>query len=596
MAFPQSFLDELTARSDIVDVVGSYVQLTRKGGNLFGLCPFHSEKTGSFSVSPDKQIYYCFGCKKGGGVVNFIMDIENLSFPDAVRFLAKRAGMEVPEEEGDREAGRRRQRLLDLNRDAARFYYQLLQQPEGRAVQEYLDKRQIKKSTAVKFGMGASLDAWDVLLTAMTKKGYTKAELLQAGLVVQNKNGGLYDKFRNRLMLPVIDTRGDVVAFGSRVLDKSEPKYMNSSETPVYSKRRVLYGLNLAKKTKRPNIILCEGNLDIVTLHQAGFDNAVASMGTALTVEQTRLLSRFTKELVLCYDNDNAGKIATERALQILNGSEFSVKVLQLPRRRTADGELVKQDADDFIKFQGADAFERLLNGSENGVEFRMAQVTGKYDFTSDESRVAYCEEISDLLASLPGAVEREVYTVRAAETAHISPDAMKLEVQRAFKRRMAREKRAELRKDLNPAAQLQPKERSLRYENIRSARAEEGVLRLLYRDPELFPDEPPLREDQFSSPLLGRAYARMWQAKSEGRTLFPATLFSELEPEAASHLSAILQQPESTQNASQALADYIRIIQTEADKRAGGADIDPLLAATEKYKDKKGTGGKQHD
>ncbi len=596
MAFPQSFLDELIARNDIVDVVSSYVQLQRKGGNLFGLCPFHSEKTGSFSVSPDKQIYYCFGCKKGGGVVNFIMDIENLPFPDAVRFLAKRAGMEVPEEEGDREAGRRRQRLLDLNRDAARFYYQLLQQPEGRAVREYLDRRQIKKATAVKFGMGASPDAWDVLLTAMTKKGYTKSELLQAGLVVQNKNGGLYDKFRNRLMLPVIDTRGDVVAFGSRVLDKSEPKYMNSSETPVYSKRRVLYGLNLAKKTKRPNIILCEGNLDIVTLHQAGFDNAVASMGTALTVEQTRLLSRFTKELVLCYDNDNAGKIATERALQILNGSEFSVKVLQLPRRRTADGELVKQDADDFIKFQGADAFERLLNGSENGVEFRMAQVTGKYDFTSDESRVAYCEEISDLLASLPGAVEREVYTVRAAETAHISPDAMKLEVQRAFKRRMAREKRAELRKDLNPAAQLQPKERSLRYENIRSARAEEGVLRLLYRDPELFPDEPPLREDQFSSPLLGRAYARMWQAKSEGRTLSPATLFSELEPEAASHLSAILQQPESTQNASQALADYIRIIQTEADKRAGGADIDPLLAATEKYKDKKGTGGKQHD
>ena len=509
MAFPQSFLDELIARNDIVDVVSSYVQLQRKGGNLFGLCPFHSEKTGSFSVSPDKQIYYCFGCKKGGGVVNFIMDIENLPFPDAVRFLAKRAGMEVPEEEGDREAGRRRQRLLDLNRDAARFYYQLLQQPEGRAVREYLDRRQIKKATAVKFGMGASPDAWDVLLTAMTKKGYTKSELLQAGLVVQNKNGGLYDKFRNRLMLPVIDTRGDVVAFGSRVLDKSEPKYMNSSETPVYSKRRVLYGLNLAKKTKRPNIILCEGNLDIVTLHQAGFDNAVASMGTALTVEQTRLLSRFTKELVLCYDNDNAGKIATERALQILNGSEFSVKVLQLPRRRTADGELVKQDADDFIKNQGPDAFERLLNGSENGVEFRMSQVAGKYDFTSDESRVAYCEEISNLLASLPGAVEREIYTVRAAETAGTSPDAMKLEDQRAFKRRVAKEKRAELRKDLNPAAQLQPRERALRYENIRSARAEEGVLRLLTLDESVFPPESPLREEQFSSPLLGKAYSQ---------------------------------------------------------------------------------------
>ena len=488
MAFPQSFLDELTARCDIVDVVGSYVQLKRKGANLFGLCPFHSEKSGSFSVSPDKQIYYCFGCKKGGGVVNFIMEEENLTFPDAVRFLAKRAGMEVPEEEGDREAGRRRARLLQLNRDAAMFYHQLLWQADGQAVRDYLDRRQIRKATAVNFGMGASPDAWDTLLTAMTKKGYTKSELLTAGLAVQGKNGGLYDKFRNRLMLPVVDTRGDVVAFGSRVLDKSEPKYMNSSETPVYSKRRVLYGLNLAKKTKRPNIILCEGNLDIVTLHQAGFDNAVASMGTALTVEQTRLLSRFTKELVLCYDNDNAGKIATERALQILNNSEFSVKVLQLPQRRTESGALVKQDADDFIKLQGAAAFERLLGGSENGVEFRMAQIAGKYDLADDQARVAYSEEISGLLASLSSAVEREIYSVRAAEAAKIAPEAMKLEVRRAFKRQRAREKRVELRKDLNPAAQLQPKERTLRYENMRSARAEEGILRLLLLDEGLFP------------------------------------------------------------------------------------------------------------
>ena len=594
MAFPQSFLDELIARSDIVDVVSSYVQLTRKGSNLFGLCPFHSEKTGSFSVSPDKQIYYCFGCKRGGGVVNFIMEEENLSFPDAVRFLAKRAGMEVPEEEGDREAGRRRQRLLDLNRDAARFYYQLLQQPEGQAVRDYLAKRRITRQTAVRFGMGASLDAWDVLLTAMTKKGYTKSELLDAGLVVQNKNGGLYDKFRNRLMLPVIDTRGDVVAFGSRVLDKSEPKYMNSSETPVYSKRRVLYGLNLAKKTKRPNIILCEGNLDIVTLHQAGFDNAVASMGTALTVEQTRLLSRFTKELVLCYDNDNAGKIATERALQILNNSEFSVKVLQLPRR-LVDGEYVKQDADDFIKYQGADAFERLLTGSENGVEFRMEQVAGKYDLASDEARVAYCEEISSLLAGLPSAVEREIYTVRAAETAKISPEAMRLEVQRAFKRRLSQEKRTELRRDLNPAAQLQPKERTLRYDNIRSARAEEGLLRLLILDESLFPAQPPLREEQFSSPLLGRAFALLWQAREDGRAVTPAVLSEALTPEEMSHISAVCQQPESPQHARQALADYIRIVQEESDKRAGRQAADPLLAATEKYKDKKGTGGKQH-
>ena len=593
MPFPQSFLDELIARSDIVDVVGSYVTLQAKGGNYWACCPFHNEKTPSFSVAPDKQFYYCFGCHKGGGVINFVMEMENLSYGDAVRFLAKRANIPVPED--DRSGTEKlRQRILALNRDAARYYYGVLQGPEGAAVQAYLDKRQIRRPIAMKFGMGAAPDSWDALLNAMTQKGYTKKELLDAGLIVQNKKGGFYDRFRNRLILPVIDVRGEVVGFGSRIIGGDGAKYVNTPETLAYSKRRVLYGLNLAKKTKRPNIILCEGNLDIVTLHQAGFDNAVASMGTALTVEQTRLLSRFTKELVLCYDNDNAGKIATERALQILNDSEFSVKVLQLPRR-LVDGEYVKQDADDFIKFQGPDAFERLLNGSENGVEFRMAQVAGKYDLTNDEARVAYCEEISQLLAALPNAVEREIYTARAAESAKITPDAMKLEVQRAFKRRSAKVRKEALRKELNPAAQAQPKERAFRYENLRSAKAEEGILRLLTIDSTLFPAETPLKEEDFSSPLLGRAYALLWQAKEDGRPVSFAVLSEHLSQEEMAHITAVCHQPESLRNGRQALADYIRIVKTEADKRAGGEQIDPLLAATEKYKDKKGTGGKQH-
>lgn len=596
MAFPQSFLDELMARSDIVDVVGSYVQLTRKGSNLFGLCPFHNEKTPSFSVTPDKQMFYCFGCKKGGSAVNFIMEEENLSYPDAVRFLAKRAGLEVPEEDGDREAGRRRQRLLDLNREAARFYYRLLGEPEGRAVAEYLDRRKISRATAVRFGLGASPDAWDVLLTAMTKQGYTKSELLSAGLAVQNNNGGLYDKFRNRLIFPVIDVRGDVVGFGSRVLDHSEPKYMNTQETPVYSKRRILYAIHLAKKTKRSNFILCEGNIDVITLHQAGFDNAVASMGTALTVEQIRLLSHYTKELILCYDNDNAGKIATERALSILNNSEFSVRVLQLPRR-LENGEYVKQDADDYIKFQGKDAFERLLSGSENGIEFRMAQVAGKYDLKEDTARIAYCEEISELLAGLSGAVEREIYAHRAAEAAGITPDAMKLEVDRAMTRRVSKAKKAQVRRDLNPVSALQPKERTLRYENLRSARAEEGILRLLLLDDSLFAEELSLSGDQFSSPVLGRAFDRLRQNREEGRPVSLSALTGFLSPEEMSHISGLLQQPESMANARQALADYIGILREESAKRTGGTEGDPLLAAIEKKigKTKSGTGGKQH-
>ena len=590
--FDQRFLDELIARSDIVDVVSGYVALQRKGGNLFGLCPFHNEKTPSFSVSPDKQIYHCFGCKKGGGVINFIMEIENLTFPEAVRFLAKRANLPVPEDDGPQDgADRLRRRVLELNRDAARWYYDLLCSPEGAAVQAYLDRRRIRRGIAVRFGMGASPDRWDGLLTAMTRRGYTKEELLAAGLVVNGRNGRLYDKFRNRLMLPVIDTRGDVVGFGSRVIDNSEPKYMNTTETITYSKRRILYGLNLAKKTKRPNIILCEGNLDVVTLHQAGFDNAVASMGTALTVEQTRLLSRFTKELVLCYDNDNAGQLATQRALELLNNSEFSVKVLKLPNRMV-DGKPTKQDADDFIKNYGPAAFENLLSGSENGVEFRMTQIAARYDLTSDEGRIGYAGEIAEELCRLENAVERDVYTNRAAQTAGLSPEAMKLEVQRAFKRRAARDRMARERQELNLTRSLQPADRAIRYDDLRSAMAEEGVIRLLMQDDSLFPDQPPLREDEFSSPLLGRIYGELWRCRGSGSSM--AALSASLTPEEMSHLTTLLQKPESTANAPQALADYIRIIREEGVKRSGRSAMDALAAARDTYKDKKGYGGKR--
>ena len=559
MAFPQPFLDELVSRSDIVDVVSSYVTLTRKGGNYFGLCPFHNEKTPSFSVSPDKQIYHCFGCKHGGGVISFIMEIENLSFPDAVRFLAKRANMEVPEDDTDREAARRRQRVLALNRDAARWFYQNLSTPQGAAVAAYLDRRQITRKTAVSFGLGAALDSWD-----------------------------------SRLMFPVIDVRGDVVAFGGRVLDKSEPKYVNTQETIVYSKRRNLYGINLAKKTKRPNIILCEGNIDVITLHQAGFDNAVASMGTALTTEQTRILSRFTKELVLCYDNDNAGKAATEKAIALLENSEFSVRVLQLPRR-LQDGEYVKQDVDDFIKFHGAAAFEAILNGSENQMDFRMDAVAAKYDLKDDEQRIAFAGEVSQLIAALPSAVEREVYAGRAAERAGISREAMLLEVKRAYGKRRSQDRRSLQKENQNISALHQPRARGLRYDDMRSAMAEEGVIRLLFLDGTLSRQCRDLAPEDFSSPLLGEAYRLLLEAAGEGRSPSPAMLESRFSPEEMGHLTTVLQKPESPAAAERALADYIRVIHESASKRRGGSQEDPLLAAKDKFKEKKGYGGKQN-
>ena len=593
MAFPQHFLDELSSRSDILDVVSSYVALTKKGSNYFGLCPFHNEKTGSFSVAPDKQMYHCFGCGNGGGVFKFIMEIENLSFPDAVRFLAKRANMDVPEDNAGQEEGRRRQRVLALNKDAARWYYQNLSRPEGAAVAAYLNRRRIRRKTAMDFGLGASLDSWDGLLSAMLDKGYTKAELLAAGLVVQNQKGRLYDKFRNRLMFPVVDVRGEIVAFGGRVLDKSEPKYMNTTETIVYSKRRNLYGINLAKKTKRPNFILCEGNIDVITLHQAGFDNAVASMGTALTVEQTRLLSRYTKELVLCFDNDNAGQLATQKNIELLKDSEFNVRILQLPRR-LADGEYVKQDVDDFIKFQGAAAFEAILSGSANQMDYRMEAVAAKYDLSDPEQKIAYGGEVSALIASLSNAVEREVYAGRAAETAGISHTAMLTEVERARRKKGSQERRTLQRENLNAAALRQPRDRTIRYADLRSAMAEEGVVCLLLLDGALADKCRDLPAEAFSSPFLGKLFALLTEAWSEGRTMTAASLSAHCTPEEMSHLSAILQRPESLANAERALEDYIQVILRSAEKRQGERPGDPLLAAVEKYKQKKGNGGKQ--
>ncbi len=594
MAFPQAFLDELVARNDIVDVVSSYVALTKKGGNYFGLCPFHNEKTGSFSVAQDKQLYYCFGCHHGGGVVNFVMEIENLSYPDAVRFLAKRAGMEVPEDGADREESRRRQRVLALNKDAARWFHQNLSRPGGAAVAAYLERRRIAKRTATNFGLGASLEGWDSLLNTMLDKGYTKADLLAAGLVVQNKQGRLYDKFRNRLMFPVIDVRGDVVAFGGRVLDKSEPKYMNTTETIVYSKRRNLYGINLAKKTKRPNFILCEGNIDVITLHQAGFDNAVASMGTALTVEQTRLLSRYTKELVLCYDNDTAGQLATQKNIDLLKNSEFSVRILQLPRR-LAEGEYVKQDVDDFIKFQGPAAFEAVLSGSADQMEYRMDTVAAKYDLSDPEQKIAYCGEISQLIASLPNAVQREVYAGQAAETAGVSRQNMLLDVERARGKKRSQERRTLQKENLNVVAARQPKDRTLRYADPRSAMAEEGVIRLLLMDNALAESCGALAAEEFSAPFLGKLYQILLDGWSQDRPVTAASMAGLCTQEEMAHLTEVLHKPETAAHADRALADYIQVIKTSAKRRSGEQEADPLLAAVEKYKKQtKGNGGKR--
>lgn len=596
MAIPEQFIDDLVSRSDIADVVSSYVSLNKKGNNLWGLCPFHNEKTPSFSVSPDKQIYHCFGCGKGGGVISFIMEIENLPFVDAVKLLAKRAGLEVPES-GENEAYRKkRTRLLELSRDAARFYHDYLTSPGGQRVRDYIAQRQISPRTATRFGLGAAPDQWDALTKAMTAKGYTKMDLIDAGLAVAGKNGGIYDKFRSRLMLPVIDVRGEVVGFTSRLLPGEEgAKYLNTPETVLFKKGRLIYALNFAKNTKRPNLVLVEGNIDVITLHQAGFDNVVATMGTALTEEHARILARYTKELVLCYDNDAAGKQSTDRVLNILKNANLTVRVLQLPNAFDAEGKPIKQDPDDFVKRFGPAAFEKCLNGSAGQNDYRLDSLQSKHDLSTEEGRLAYLKDAVATVAALQSPIEREIYSNKAAAAGGISAAAMAQEVARYRKDKAWRAKKLQAKKDLTPAAQLQPKARELRYENIRSARAEEGVIRLLLLDPDLLDQTASLGPDQFSSPLLAKLYVLLKQRHSQGLSLQLGALSGVLTPEEMSHISGILEQPESRSNSSQALRDYIEIIETEAAKR-GGSDLDPLLAARDKFREKKSYGGQPHE
>ena len=577
MAFPASFIDELNARNPIEDVVGQYVSLKRSGSNMFGLCPFHGEKTASFSVNPSKGIYYCFGCHKGGGAVNFMMEIEGLSYPDAVRALAKRAGMEVPEDEQYQSRYRAQERLWALMKEAGRFYHEQLFAPVGAECLAYVQKRGLTKSIVTRFGIGFAPNSWNALVNAMKKKGYTDQELKDADLVGE-KNGRIYDRFRNRLMFPIFDVRGNVIGFGGRVLDDSKPKYLNSNETLIFNKRKNLFGLNLAKKTKEPYMILVEGNIDVVALHQFGFDNAVASLGTSLTEEQVNLISRYTEQVVLTYDGDEAGQRAAQRAIPMLEKAGIQVKVLKMQGAK---------DPDEFLHKFGADKFRLLLEASENRIEYQLAAIARKYDLKQDDQRVKYLHEAAELVASLHSPVQREVYSVRVAEAAKISPEAMKLEVGKAFKRRNTNEKKKQEKIDLAPARNLQPKSRELRYDNMKSAMAEEEVLVMLLKEPALFEKVGQLDAGLFSVPMLGKAFAQLRQCYREGREGSCNTL-TDMSNEEMSHLVQIMHRHERPVN-EHALADCIAIILAEHQAHSINTD-DDLLALQQKMRERKGT------
>ncbi len=553
MAFPERFLEELTAKTDMTALVSNYTALKRQGSRLFACCPFHSEKTPSFTVTPETGLFYCFGCHAGGGPVQFVMRAENLAYPDAVRFLAARAGLSVPEDDQYAGVRVRRERLLDIQKTAARWFYDFLGGEAGRRCAEYLGTRAVKPQTARRFGLGYAPDGWDRLLTEMTARGMTPDELTAAGLVSRGSGGKLYDAFRDRLMFPIFDLQGNVIAFSGRALSGSvQAKYKNSSESPLYQKRSVLYGAHLARKSGKPYWILCEGNADVVSLHQAGFSNAVATCGTALTDTQARLIARHVNELVIVYDADAAGQAATQKAVAVLEAAGLSVRV---PRLEGA------KDPDEFIRTFGGEAFESLLAQSQNHTEYRLSLLQSKHDISSDAGKLEFLREAVKLLAALPTQGERELYAGRTARTVGIDAAAVSRDAEAARTRYTRGEKRAEIARLTRPA------------ERTRSGGGrtvtEEHALTLLLRYPEM---ETALTADDFSP--------------GETRDLFMRikTPFAALPDECAALAAKLTARTDILPNAEAALRDCEKKLRSQTAPH----EADPLMAKFTIYRETK--------
>ncbi|MEY8358798.1 DNA primase [Anaerotruncus colihominis] len=474
------FLQELKNNSDIEQVVSSYVRLKRRGRIANGLCPFHSEKSPSFTVYPDNQSFYCFGCGAGGDVITFIRKIENLEYVEAVRFLAQRAGMAMPEEVADDGAAKLKMRVYALNRALARHFHDCLKSPAGKPGLDYLHGRGLTNRTITHFGLGYAPEAWDGAVKFLRAQGYQNEELLAAAVAARGRNGGLYDQFRGRVIFPIIDLRGNVIGFGGRVMgDARGPKYLNSSDTPVFKKSRNLFALNFAKASKRGGLILCEGYMDVIAMHQAGFNNAVATLGTALTSEQSRLIAQYAQEVVLSYDSDGPGQAATKRAVALLGETGVKIRILSMAGAK---------DPDEYIKKFGAERFSLLLAGASNATEYEIEKLRRKYDCDTAEGKVAFLREFAALMASVPNAVERDVYVSKTAAELEVAKNAietqLKYEQKRAAKRRRGDASQLRVYSESGPAEQRRDPQRA-RF--IRFALAEDKILAILMKNPDYY-------------------------------------------------------------------------------------------------------------
>ncbi len=474
------FLQELKNNNDIESVVSSYVHLKKHGRISNGLCPFHSEKSPSFTVYPENQSFYCFGCGAGGDVITFVRRIENLEYVEAVKFLAQRVGMAMPEDTADDGTARLKTRVLEINRALARFYHECLKEPSGKAGLDYLHGRGLPNQTITRFGLGYAPNSWDAAMKHLRSKGFSEEELLAAAVVARGRNGGCYDQFRNRVVFPIIDLRGNVIGFGGRIMgDDRGPKYLNSSDTPVFKKSRNLFALNFAKASRRSGLILCEGYMDVIAMHQAGFDNAVATLGTALTSEQSRLIAQYTDHVTLSYDSDAPGQAATKRAVGLL--SEVGVKIRVL----TMTG---AKDPDEYIKKFGAERFGLLLEGASNATEYAIARAKQKYDLESADGKVAFLRDFVALMAEVPNPIERDVYVSKTASELEVEKTALTAQLNHELKRAAKRQKRSAAELKVYSEVHTEPQKQDFqRARNIKYALAEDKLLAILMKNPDYF-------------------------------------------------------------------------------------------------------------
>lgn len=570
------FLQELRSKIDIEEVVAPYVRLRRSGRTYSGLCPFHNEKTPSFTVYPETQSFYCFGCGAGGDAITFVRRMENLDYMEAVKSLADRVGLALPQDGYDDTLMKQRRRMLEANREAARYFHETLFTPEGEAALAYLQGRGLTAKMIRHFGLGCAPNRWDGLMRHMRQKGYSDAELVSANLARRSEKNGrvsCYDNFRNRMMIPIIDLRGNVIAFGGRVLDDSKPKYVNTSDTLVYKKSQAIFALNFAKVANDGKLILAEGYMDVIAYHQAGFTNAVACLGTALTREQARLLSRYAQEVILSYDADGAGQEATRRAIGIFNEIGMKLRVLRLTGGK---------DPDEILRKYGPDRLRDLIEGAANDVEYRILREREKFDLSSPDGKVGFLSAAVNVLSQVDNSIERDVYAGKLASELEVGKDAILTQLRRVMRsRRRSQEKtaiRAVQQLDTSPRNTVNPE----RSRHLRAARAEEALIATLMRNPDFLPKiENRVAPADFLTDFNRRVFSAVCALIHEGSTPELALLSSSFTPEEMGAVSAILARGPAVSNTVAECDDCIKVLSEE---KAKLETVDPATASDDEF------------